>query len=78
MSLAAAVVSDAQAVVTFNLKDFPLEACQSFATVTSREECAFPKTGGGPRRERQSRRRSGRVAFSGHVRRATRDRVQRA
>jgi predicted nucleic acid-binding protein len=30
--LAAAVVSDAQAVVTFNLKDFPLRACEPFAT----------------------------------------------
>jgi len=29
--LATAVVSDAQAVVTLNLKDFPLEACEPFA-----------------------------------------------
>ena len=29
--LAAAVVSDAQAVVTLNLKDFPIEACEPFA-----------------------------------------------
>ena len=29
--LAAAVVSDAQAVVTLNLKDFPVEACEPFA-----------------------------------------------
>ncbi|MDA0159404.1 PIN domain-containing protein [Solirubrobacter ginsenosidimutans] len=29
--LAAAVASDAQAIVTFNLKDFPPEACEPFA-----------------------------------------------
>lgn len=29
--LAAAVVSDAEAVVTLNLKDFPLQACEPFA-----------------------------------------------
>ena len=29
--LATAVVSDAQAVVTLNLKDFPVEACEPFA-----------------------------------------------
>lgn len=29
--LAAAVVSDAQAVVTLNLRDFPLDACEPFA-----------------------------------------------
>jgi hypothetical protein len=29
--LAAAVASDAQAVVTLNLKDFPIEACEPFA-----------------------------------------------
>jgi len=29
--IAAAVVSDVQAMVTLNLRDFPLEACQPFA-----------------------------------------------